>query len=193
MKIKLALPSLEVTNILVSSKMMKSRRTKKSRKKIRIQSKKKMLKIRIRSKKMAKLSRLQPLLRIPMNRKKKMILKSKRPLQMKMKTMSNRRGSRKAHGIGLKKTRLLNVTIVSSLVIWLESVLMKPKDLIAFSAAQTRMTPSIALKRCVSNATKLVTKRKIVRKRTSYNVVSAIILAIVRQGASRHGQLRVQA
>lgn len=124
---------------------------------------------------------------------KKTILKIRRPPQMvKMRTKLNTRGSRKVHGIGLKKTRPSNVIIASSLGIWLESVLMTPRGLIAFSAAKTHMTPSIAPKRCVSNATKLVIKQKSVRRRMLFNVVSAAILVTVRIDVLKHGQLRVQ-
>lgn len=169
---------------------MKSRR---KQSKIRLQNR---LKNRIRSKKMAKLEHLQPLLRtrVPINRLKKTILKIRRLLRMvKMRTTKlNIRGSRKVHVIGLKKTQRLNAIIVSSLDIWRESVPMTPKGSIAFSAAKTRMTPSIAPRRCVSNATKSAIKQKSVRKRTLFNVTSATILVIVRQDALKHGQLRVQ-
>ena len=124
---------------------------------------------------------------------KKTILKIRQLPQMeKMRPKLIKRGSRKVHDTGLKKTRRLSVIIVSSLDIWRESVLMTPRGSIAFSAVQIHMTPSIAPKRCVSNATKLVIKLKIVRKRMLLNVVSATMLVIERTDVLKHGQLRVQ-
>ena len=190
-KIKLVHLSLEVTNISVS-KMMRLRR-KRSRVQIRLQNR---LKSRTRRKKMVRLGPLRPLLRrrIPTSRSlKKTILKIRRLLRMvKMRTKLNTRGSKKVHDTGLKKTQQSNVTIASSSDTCQESVPTTPKGSIASSVAKTPMTPSIAQKRCVSNATKLVTKQKSVRRRTWFNVTGASILVIVRQDALKHGQLRVQ-
>lgn len=172
--------------------MMKLRR-KRSRVQIRLQNR---LKSRTRRKKMVRLEHLRPLLRrrIQLSRSlKKTILKIRRLLRMvKMRTKLNTRGSKKVHDTGLKKTQQSNVTIASSSDTCRESVPTTPKGSIASSAAKTLMTPSIAQKRCVSNATKLVTKQKSVRRRTWFNVTGASILVIVRQDALKHGQLRVQ-
>jgi len=65
-----------------------------------------------------------------------------------------------ARDTGLQTTSLSSASIASNLVTHREIAQMTQRGLLVYSVAKTTMSPSIAQKRCASNATKLVIKQE---------------------------------
>ena len=84
--------------------------------------------------------------------------------------------------IGLRKTQQLSATIAGSLDMCRKTAQMKPNEPTAFCAVKTHMIHSTATRKCVSNATKLDTKRETAKKKILKHVKNVSQLVIVRIG-----------
>ena len=79
--------------------------------------------------------------------------------------------------------QLSNATIANSLDIWPETVPTKQKGKIAYYVVVTSTIPSIALKRCVLNATKLVIKPRNAERKILSSATNVALLATMRLDA----------